>query len=761
MDRPNQTAVSKCKLKIVSLSIHVDDVDHGGLVKKLRSYKKSSKANEVLQPSRAPNTKSYVRRLPKEKGPVKPKAALLKPKPAFKQSVGKRNRSVDDVVSDVLNDLNDSKVVKRKKSVEEDDSVGSDENVVSDERGDGDQDQDSNKDVEKESNNDEESNTDEESNKAEESDQPLVNNLITKTVKRKTATKGKKKDVASESDSESEDEMVKKRGKKTKVVLKSKKREHVKGKKKDVRSESDSESEAEMVEKRGKKTKVALKSKKREPDSEDKVLKVKKNLKKKKKQVFDSSSSFEDEKPIMKKKKLDAKKKKKKPMTLAQIKKEKYLRGFPPLRSRTVPCSLFSAIRDSQVNMKSFLSNIGFVVREFNASTYEFKLDKGVVRVTPDKVHDILGVHVGGTLIFDLPKRPLDDDFMKMWFNQFDPKPLKDIHATDISKKLVLSKKVDFMFKVNFLMLFANVMGTADTMKAIVNLTVLRRIHEDTNIAEIDWCGFIHSCLKQSAVPNTLNGFYIGPLTFLILLYLDSTKFERFPVIRSRPAIRNWTTTAMNKRQDLKIMDEVIGRLELHGPWSESELHETESFYESVCSLIEEKLKFISDEKAELEDILRKANTQFLKDVGVRVLYEKYVGVFKDTVLLEEEQVHVDDFHPGDGEKFGTDVSGEKQTAFEAEDVNEEVEDLFVLPSKIPVDVHYPETAEGRVTRSSPKKRISKPSAYLSSPYMNKKTVLIAQVKRLEFVLGNSVFAMQGDTLLVYVHLFLIETGSE
>ncbi|GJX43060.1 peptidase C48, SUMO/sentrin/Ubl1 [Tanacetum coccineum] len=167
----------------------------------------------------------------------------------------------------------------------------------------------------------------------------------------------------------------------------------------------------------------------------------------------------------------------------------------------------------------------------------------------------------------------------------------------------------------------------------------------------------------------------------------------------------------------------------------------------SVCSFIEEKLKFISDEKAELEDILRMANTQFSNDEDVRVLYEKYVGVFKETVLLEEEQVHVDDFHPVDGEKFRTDSASEKQTAVETEDVDEEVEDLFVWPSKVPVDVHHLETPEGRVTRSSPKKRFSKPPAYLSSPFMNKKTVVIAQVKRLEFVLGNSVLSMQGYDL--------------
>ncbi|GJV03183.1 putative reverse transcriptase domain-containing protein [Tanacetum coccineum] len=75
----------------------------------------------------------------------------------------------------------------------------------------------------------------------------------------------------------------------------------------------------------------------------------------------------------------------------------------------------------------------------------------------------------------------------------------------------------------------------------------------------------------------------------------------------------------------------------------------------SVCNLIKEKLKIIFEEKAKLEDLLRKDNTQFLNDEDVRELYEKYGEVFKETVLLEEEQVHVDDFHPGDDEKVETD----------------------------------------------------------------------------------------------------------
>nr|GEZ98297.1 ulp1 protease family, C-terminal catalytic domain-containing protein [Tanacetum cinerariifolium] len=45
----------------------------------------------------------------------------------------------------------------------------------------------------------------------------------------------------------------------------------------------------------------------------------------------------------------------------------------------------------------------------------------------------------------------------------------------------------------------------------------------------------------------------------------------------------------------------------------------------------------------------------------------------------------------------------------------------------------------------SPEKRIVKPSCYLLSPYMNKKTKVVPKIKRLEFILGNSLFAMEGD----------------
>ncbi|GKD90799.1 hypothetical protein Tco_1366306 [Tanacetum coccineum] len=475
---------------------------------------------------------------------------------------------------------------------------------------------------------------------------------------------------------------------KTKVVKGMKKVVLLKSKKQNEEVEADlegNESEADESEDDNE-------SKNSEESEEDRESEVAEEVVKDVKTKVVNAKGSKDEKPLKIKKKL-SKKNKKKPLTAEQIKKIKYLDDLPSLRSRTVPSSLFAAIRDSQVDMESFLSDIGFsslhnvfieplpqrfarfLVRAFSASSYEFKLEKGIIRVTLEKVNEILGVPLSGTSIFDLPEIPLDDPFIKEWFKQFDPKSLKEICACDIAQKLVLTKTVDFMFNVNFLMLFANVMGTADTMKAIVNLTVLRCIREDTNIAGIDWCGFIHKCLQGSSEPKTLNGFYVGMLSFLILLYLDSTKFDKFPVIRQRPAIRNWTTTAMNRRQELKIEEQVIGFYDVGENVSRtrtSSLPPTDK--KSFCIMIEEKISMISAEKIALEDLLKRANAEFPNDEKVIELCEKYRRLFKESVFVEDFQAHIDDFDDNDNDGGGkNDVHGSDNVGKKKESVAKDV----------------------------------------------------------------------------------------
>nr|GEX03241.1 hypothetical protein [Tanacetum cinerariifolium] len=94
MSKRDEMAAGNRRSKVDSSSIQVVDADDGELSKDRKNYKKSSKVNEVLHPKPSPNTKSSIRRLPKEvakeKGHVKPKAAQVE------SNVGKRMRLVKD-----------------------------------------------------------------------------------------------------------------------------------------------------------------------------------------------------------------------------------------------------------------------------------------------------------------------------------------------------------------------------------------------------------------------------------------------------------------------------------------------------------------------------------------------------------------------------------------------------------------------------------------------------------------------------------------
>nr|GFA82573.1 ulp1 protease family, C-terminal catalytic domain-containing protein [Tanacetum cinerariifolium] len=76
------------------------------------------------------------------------------------------------------------------------------------------------------------------------------------------------------------------------------------------------------------------------------------------------------------------------------------------------------------------------------------------------------------------------------------------------------------------------------------------------------------------------------------------------------------------------------------------------------------------------------------------------------------------------------DIFGDKSATLKA--MNQEI-----TPEKLPT----------QKASHIPKKRAVKPSSFLLSPYMNKKTNDVPKITRLEFILGNSLFAMQGDKI--------------
>ncbi|GJU06502.1 hypothetical protein Tco_1122932, partial [Tanacetum coccineum] len=363
--------------------------------------------------------------------------------------------------------------------------------------------------------------------------------------------------------------------------------------------------------------------------------------------------------------------------------------------ARTTPVSLFSAIRNLNVEMLLFLKDIGFsslnnvvidklpmklglfVVSRFK--NYKLSFDTGdQIEVTHSKIHDMLGIPVGGHSLFNLVERETGDEFVKKWAAQFSPKELKQIRVNDIARILVGSKEIDFLFKVNFLTLFTNTMCKADGLKGEICLDVVKRLREDTVISQIDWCGYVYDCLRDSKLPNGTNN-YLGPLTFLILLYLDSTNFESGPVVRTRLAIKSQTSYLMKQRKDgllpinfdwTKVeMEEDEGFIihseshkieseshEIHYEFHEihSESHEIESESHERISLkkAEEKLSLICAERVMLEEYMRKARLENPGDGKFIGLHGKYFNLFKDPISFEDDGNgnNVEDDDDGNGD---------------------------------------------------------------------------------------------------------------
>nr|GEW78498.1 hypothetical protein [Tanacetum cinerariifolium]GEW84672.1 hypothetical protein [Tanacetum cinerariifolium] len=352
------------------------------------------------------------------------------------------------------------------------------------------------------------------------------------------------------------------------------------------------------------------------------------------------------------------------------------------------------------------------------------KLEKKVKKQENDKESvPKKGVPVGGYSLFDLDEREADHEFVKLWVGQFHPVELRDLRVNDIARKLVAAKEIDILFKVIFLTLFTNTMGKADGLKGQICLDVVRRLREDS------------------------------------LLYLDSNKFDRFPIVRTHPAIKDWSTYLMKQRQELELKYHVLGLLDLRVEWTEDPISfdvdldvgndrngdddwNDDNDNDSDGNGVEEDVN-------EGDKDPNGSNPSFgFSKISLDDFHNDSGPTGIESVDPTEQETIVEVNPPEECELMSTlenytqwldknadlvregDLFGDNSTTLKA--MNQEI-----TPEKLPTQKAIP----------SPKKRAVKPFYYLLSPYMNKKTNVVPKITRLEFILGNSLFAMQGDKI--------------
>nr|GEU48854.1 ulp1 protease family, C-terminal catalytic domain-containing protein [Tanacetum cinerariifolium] len=445
-----------------------------------------------------------------------------------------------------------------------------------------------------------------------------------------------------------------------------------------------------------------------------------------------------------------------------------------------------------------------FVVRAFDSKTYNFYLKTGVAHVTAEKVHEILGLPIGGISLYDLPERREDDEFVQLWLSQFAPKKKKRIFATNIAEKLVRSTRADFMFKVNFLMLFANVMGKADTMRAFVNLLVVWRIHEDTNIAGLDWCDFIHHSLAISHEPNTVSGFYNGSLCFLIYkgFFKETVLLEEAKELAAEKPKPKLATMKTNEAAEKPKPAENIKELAEKPNEPAEKAQEVPQNVKPKPAAVQEapqnvkpkpaavKTKDAAEKPKPAENVKEVAEKpkepaekaqeapQYVKPKPAAVKTKEAAKKPKPAENVKEvaekpNKPAGDDYHVVPA---ATIMKAEDREEFEVETFTQWIEgnidwvredELHNWPLVVdPVSMVQPSTPK-RVF-SSPSKGYVKPVKTVNTPYMCRRIDVTARCKRIEFVLGNSLFAMEGDkyktvfqSLCGYRELSLVHVNME
>ncbi|GKC21705.1 hypothetical protein Tco_1023855 [Tanacetum coccineum] len=268
---------------------------------------------------------------------------------------------------------------------------------------------------------------------------------------------------------------------------------------------------------------------------------------------------------------------------LKRIKKKRYV-----FQTRTNPKALYNAIVTLKLIQKACLVRIGFanvlefkcdgipskmgfyVVDNFSQHNMEIKLNERSIEITQESISEMLGIRNEGVDIME-EEDANDEEVVKNWVDRFEEG--KDITPSAVKFLIRKSKVADMNFKLNFIVLFTSVMGSVKP-KGICDLNVLNKSSRKTELEKINWCKYVWRCLKTCKdewKQDKLNSYFLGPITYLTMMYVDGTVCNELNVGRKRPPTSFWTTELLKERECEEIKAGGFGNGELQGPFVEEE----------------------------------------------------------------------------------------------------------------------------------------------------------------------------------------------
>lgn len=200
---------------------------------------------------------------------------------------------------------------------------------------------------------------------------------------------------------------------------------------------------------------------------------------------------------------------------------------FKTIRTRSSPHPLYDALRFLSNSQKKCLVDMGFgfligmnihlvpsklskyIVENFKQSTMCINMRNDSIKITPKLVKEILGIPFGGENIKMQKSEISNDELIRSWRSQFKGK----ITPKRVANMIKKNDDDGIMFKMNFLVVFFNVMCESDE-SGNAKVDILNYISEDVEIRNLDWCTFVWDCLKETKKPKN---YYCGSVTLLMV----------------------------------------------------------------------------------------------------------------------------------------------------------------------------------------------------------------------------------------------------
>ncbi|GJT67909.1 hypothetical protein Tco_1019389 [Tanacetum coccineum] len=268
-------------------------------------------------------------------------------------------------------------------------------------------------------------------------------------------------------------------------------------------------------------------------------------------------------------------------------------------------------------------------VDKFDPKAMEIKLKKGSLMVNKEVISEMLGLRNEGENIL-MNEVSDNEEMIKEWKAQFDV-PKKDITPSIIKSEIRRSNVVDFNFKLNIIMLFANIFGCCKKTGSC-ELEILNHINRDTNMCNINWCQYVWDSLpncKDGWRKELLNNFFCGHVTLLTMIYMDGVQCKSLQMVRKRPPTAAWSAEVLKERENEEIASGGFGLGEKEFPFLEEDENGFPEDLEGFAWKMGNYIETIRKSKNCFEKTLAIGLEVFPNDDVITDLEEKYIQVMR------------------------------------------------------------------------------------------------------------------------------------